>query len=258
MPEKQPYPDDLDKRFASCAHDLARKKLEEALVRQPNQLLPQKTLLERYTKELSQEFTSYKARQVRGASKLAFALEELAKEQPELFSADVIEGINRIGNLSSLAAKDEQTIITRLENGSTLQEIAQVSDEVIETLYQAAKRLYDKKLYDDAADIFGFVIGLNPSNYAIWLGLANAQYMLGNFQEAIIALENVCKATPNDPACHLTASRCYAELGQLDKAIVALELSLAAIKESQVCLDWKSGIEQEKMHLQQMLHSIRD
>lgn len=254
MPEKASSPDELDKEFEIAALELAQKKADEAQVKQPNQLLPQKTLLDRYKKEFKSEFAAYRATQVRGASKLALALQDLASERPELFTDKVVEGIDRIAGLSDLIAKDEKAVTEQLNNGVSLQELAKVDDEVIETLYQAAKRLYEKNLFEDAADVFEFLIGLNSSNYAFWLGLANAEYQQRRFNKALQALYNVCRATPNDPACHLTASRCYVEIGQIDKAIEALDLSLAAIKESQECIDWKEGIEQEKQHLQQMLH----
>jgi len=251
IPEKAA--DKLDKAFELQADTLAQKKVDEALVLHPNQLISPKTLLERYKKEIQGEFSAYRAGQIVGASKLALALQALASEMPELFTNKVVAGIDRIAGLSDYIAKHEKAVTEQLNNGTSLQEIAKVDDTVMDILYQAAKRLYDKALFADAADVFGFLTGFAPSNYIYWLGLANAEYQQRRFHEALQALHNVCSAIPNDPACHLTASRCYVEIGQIDKAVEALELSLVAIRESQECMDWKEGIEQEKQHLQQML-----
>ncbi len=253
VPEKDEFQEKIDKEFDRLANEFADKKVEEALYLQPSQLLHKEALFQRYKKEMEQEFQSFKAGQANGVSKLALSLQELAKEKPELFSENVIEGITRISQLSDMIAQDEQAYEEQMSRGVTLQEFVGVDDAVIETLYQAGKRLYDKQLFDDAADAFGFLTLLDPDNYAFWLALGNAEYERKHFKEALSAYSTICRAIPDDPACHLSVSRCYMKIGEIDKAITALDLCLSAIEKSNEYVAWKEDLVQEKRKLQQML-----
>lgn len=240
--------DVIDQEFHDIAHSLADTLAEEE-AHKPNQVLPKKALQERYQQELEQEFSAYRKRLQNGVAKIVESLLALSKDTPDIFSQDVVDGLLRISGLSELIAKDEQGFIDQLFSGTSLQELAVVSDAVADKLYQGAKHLYEQKLYDDAADAFCFLASLNPKTFAFWLGLGNSEFCRKCYDKALWALAFACEADPTDPACHLISSRCYVELGEIDEAISSIDLALYVIEGRDAFKEWKPQLEAEKKRL---------
>lgn len=242
-----PPPDKLELEFQAAALELAQKKAEDELMR-PNQLLSKNMLIERFQKELEEAFLAKRKEQNHGATLLAASLEEIKKENPELFSDAVNEQISRLASLSEFIEKNEETFTKQLEEGGTLQDLVQVDQATMDILYLAARRLIDLKLFDDAADAFRFLIGLNPKKYVYWLGLAETEYRRKHFKEALEAFLLISEANPQDPTPLLAACRCCKETGQLDLALQLLDRAEAAKPEL------RDTIKQERAHLMQIAH----
>lgn len=241
---------DFDKEFLDACSELAATKVTEELLMHPNSVLSQKALLERYQQEMLEELSTYKKRQKNGANKLIESLCELAKGQPELFTPEVIDGIERIGALSERIAADDKAFCDHILKGGTIQEFAGVDNKTMDCLYQGAKRLYELQLLEDAADAFLFLTGLNPDAHVFWLGLANAEFHRKNYKEALSAYDKVIERNPFDPSFHMALCECYEALGEKDKALRAVDLALAAIQNNPEFADWKQGLEEEKLRLQ--------
>lgn len=239
-------PDKIDLEFQEAARLLAKKKADEEMYK-PNQLLPKNALVQRYQKELEQEFATNRKERQHGARVLAGSLDELKKEASDLFSEHVIAGIKQIARLSETITEDEQKFVAHLAQGGTLQELAQVDDTTMETLYLAAKRLFDLRLYDDAADAFKFLCALNPKKYLFWHGLAYAEYLQTHYNEALKAFSLVCAAHRADIPSQVAFSRCYEETSQPDKALELLE---QALKQPEAA-SWTDALRQEILRLKQ-------
>lgn len=232
--------DSLDAEFQLHAQETAQKRAEELLII-PNQLLSKQALVERCKQELIEEFATYRKRQSRGVECLTKALTELSQERPQLFTGKVIEDIN------SIAALSEQEIV----EGVTLQELAHVDDTSMGVLYQAAKRIFEQKRFDDAADIFSFLMGLNRNTFAFCIGLANAEYQRKAYKEALSLYSYMCKAWPNNPVCYLSASHCHKALNEPDQAIAVLENARTAIAGHPDLQKWRSIFSEELMAIKQ-------
>ncbi len=256
VPKEQPkpQPDTIDLEFQKAAAEVASSRAEEDLLKSGNTLLPKNALLQRYQKELEQEFATYRKRQEHGALVLNQSLEELAKTAPDLFSDTVVAGITLISGLSELIAENREKFASHLSTGGSLQEFAGVDDATMDTLYLAAKLLYEKSLFNDAADAFAFLCGLNPKKYVFWLGLGFSEFHCKHYQEAVNAFLVIKDATPEDPSLPLTLSSCYVELGLLYKALEALDFTLLAIEGKEEYSDWIDVVKQEKMRLTQIQH----
>lgn len=241
IPKEQP--DNIDLEFQEAARRIAKKKADEEVY--TNKLLPMHALIERYQKELEQEFTTNRKERQHGAEVLAQSLEALKKETPDLFSEAVIAGIKRIAKLSESIAQDEQKFVALLAEGGTLQELAQVDDITMQTLTLGAKRLFDTRLYDDAADAFKFLTGINPKKYIFWHGLAHAEYMRTRYNEALNAFLVVSTANQLDSSSQLALSRCYEETNQPNKALEVVEQALAQVESA----DWTDILRKECLRL---------
>lgn len=174
----------------------------------PNQILPKKVLFERFLKELQEEFANYRKQQTAGATALSQSLKSIQEESPSACTDEIIQEIN---NLSSILEQDKTTLSTHLEAGNTLQDLAKISDEAMELLFLAAKRLFNNGQYEESRDAFAFLTSLNHTKYLFWLGLGYSEYRLQNFQKALDALTLACEANPDDALSKSTLSRCYME-----------------------------------------------
>ncbi len=243
----------LDKEFQEAAFDLAGIIADEEALK-PNQLLPKKVLQLRYQKQIEEEFAAYKKRLENGASKLVRSLIELSNDNPDIFSQELVDGINRIAGLSDIIAKDEEGFSEQISSGISLQELAHVSDGVIDKLYLGAKRLFDQKVFDDSADAFLFLTSINAKKHAFWLGLGSSEYGRKHYEEALNAYAFASETNMSDPNCHIMSYRCYEELGQIDNAINSLDSALCVIEGQSEYADWKSVIQSEKQRLNKLLN----
>lgn len=242
------HPDSIDEEFRQYAEEMAIKKADEALLA-PNQLLSRSALIERYKGELLKEFQAFRKSQTHGAELLKSALEELGTTSPELFSDQVCSDIDRISNIQELISQDEQYYKECMTKGMTLQEFAQVDNATMDLLYKAAKELIVKKRYDDAADVFSFLVGLNGNNFAFYLGLAVSEFQRMRYKEALTHYSFICQAWPESGNGYLGASRCYKALHDIDSAIKVLDEGLNALTGHPEHQKWKALFTEEKVSL---------
>lgn len=221
-------PDKLDEEFGQYAEEIAIKRAEEELL-VPNQLLSKSTLIERCKEALLKEFQTFRKSQTCGANLIKCALEELGITNPELFTDQVCGNIDRIANLQDLIAQDEKYYKDCMAKGMTLQAFAEVDDATMDVLYKAAKELLKQKRYDDAADVFSFLVGINRTTFAFWLGLAVSEFQRARYKEALALYSYICQAWPESADAYLAASRCYKALNDPVKAVRVLDDGLAAL-----------------------------
>lgn len=246
-----PQPDgDFDKDFLDACRELAATKVAEELLVHPNSLLPPQALLARYQQNMLDEMSTYKKRQKKGASFLSQSLSELAVEQPELFTQEVIDGIARISSLSDRIAVEEKQFNEHVLSGGTIQEFAGVDDTTINCLYQGAKRLYEQDFLESAADAFLFLTGLNPDMDVFWLGLGNAEFYRKNYPQAVTAYSKAIEINPFNPSSHMALSECYETMGEKDKALNTVVLALTTIQDNPEYDDFRQGLEEEKLRLE--------
>lgn len=242
--------DAIDLGFQKTAKERAVAMADEELLK-AGQILSQKALQERYENELMQEFATFRAHLKNGASKIIESLQELSVENPDLLADDVTTAFEHISGLAEIIEKDEAAFSSQ---DTSLQELAHVSNQTMDKLYQAARSLYQKAYYEDARDAFLFLTNITPQNHAFWLGLANCLYCLKRYEEALQAYACASSANPGDPASYFYTSRCYKELGEIDNAIEALDFAFEAVEANDEFTDWKPSLTQEKIRLAAMHH----
>ncbi|MCE5295460.1 MAG: hypothetical protein LLF94_12735 [Chlamydiales bacterium] len=236
-------PHSIDTEYLEVATAIASEKAAEELLIHPNGLLNQKELFERYKSQMEQEFATYKARQKNGAQKLSFSLQDLITTNPELFSDAILREIAKLETLEALISKDETAFEAHISQAGNLQELSDIDDSVLNRLYLAAKRLYDQKAYDDAADAFFFLTAINPLLIVFWIGLANSEFHRKSYKEALLAYERVAEVISQEPAIYLAMCQTYEALGSKANALQILDTAL------ELC-DQTEELEQEKLRLE--------
>ncbi len=243
--------DGLESDYLEACSQLIATKVADELIAHPNSVLPEKALVERYQQEIKDQFAAYRRRQKNGAQVLSDSLEELSKENPELFTDEVLDALERIATLHEKVAQDKKAFSDHIAKGGSIQEFANVDNTTMDCLYQGARRLYLHNEFSAAGDAFLFLTGINPDTYVFWLGLANSDFELKNYNEALSSYEKVIEKNPLDPSYHIALSQCYEALGQKDRAINTIHLALESLKDQPDFAVWKPGLEEEKIRLQQ-------
>lgn len=192
-----------------------------------------------------------KSRLEKGAAELIKAVEDLSKLRPYLIADTLVDDMKNFVtfSLSLFQKKEAEEYFQGLQQEKTLQEICHISDATIESLYQAAKYLYDTEHYEEAANAFAVMTVLNGKRYTFWLALGNAEYVCRRYEPALLAYAMATLLNPLELTCHLQSCRCYEALQQTDNAINALELALLAIGDDRAQFAMKEKIIQHKRSL---------
>lgn len=101
-----------------------------------------------------------------------------------------------------------------------------MSDAMVEGFYGQAYRLYNTGKYAQAAEMFRFLVMVNPMEPKYAMGLAASFHMLKHYQQAITAYTMCGVIDPDSPIPHYHASDCYIQLKDQMSAIIALEMAI--------------------------------
>lgn len=105
-----------------------------------------------------------------------------------------------------------------VSEGKSFQEIFGYSDLTMEKFYSAARALFERQLYDEAAEAFYFLTTMNPYVHNFWLGLGMAEQMSNKFQEAILAYSMAVMTDSLSPLPHYHMGTCYHVLGDKEQS----------------------------------------
>jgi type III secretion system low calcium response chaperone LcrH/SycD len=113
-----------------------------------------------------------------------------------------------------------------LEEGRTLQEIAEFSDEAMNKFYEAAYQLLEGQKYLDAGNAFLFLVTLNPYHYEYWIGLGMAAQYCHDYEGAIDAYEMAAICHVDDPLPYFYLAKCLFANHDRDSTLQALEMTI--------------------------------
>lgn len=115
------------------------------------------------------------------------------------------------------------------EVGSFSSDIKIHCEREISDLYSAAYSAYIRADYDEATDLFTYLLWQNPHEPLFWKGLASARQMGKSPELALKAWATVCllDETGREEA-HYHAAECLIDLGKIEGAIEAL--TVAAVR----------------------------
>jgi type III secretion system low calcium response chaperone LcrH/SycD len=122
--------------------------------------------------------------------------------------------------------QDPEYFGQQIQEGKSLQEILEFSDEKLEIFYQQASRLYQKNRFKESIEAFTFLTTLNPFVANFWLGLGMSEQRLEEYSDALLAFAMAMMADPASPLPHYQTALCYRAMGEKESALGALELAL--------------------------------
>jgi len=120
-----------------------------------------------------------------------------------------------------------------LLKSETLQRAFAVSDQEMESLYEEAYAFYEQNKFVQAADLFRWLVLLNPYVERSWMGLAACQQLLKLYENALKAYAIATLLDKNDPLPHFHAFECYVALNDHVEALKALDAAYQCAKKHQ-------------------------
>jgi tetratricopeptide (TPR) repeat protein len=244
----QLYSDMFNKGFGDMAAAVADVLADEE-AKKPNQILSKKAYRDRFEIQILQEMQTFKTRIENGSFQIMQKLIELSSQDKEMFSEVVVDDLTKLVGLANIVASKKEEFFEQLSQEKTLLQIAHVSNQTFEKMYQAAKQLYTEKQFQESADAFGLLTVINPASYSCWLGLGNSEFFLNHYEQALFAYAFCCKVNPSEPTCHIFSSQCYEQIKEIDNAINAIDLALFVISNNPEHKGFKPELEAEKQRL---------
>lgn len=144
---------------------------------------------------------------------------------------------------------DEEWLKKEIAKGKSAQQILQIPDEEIDSLYEVACYFFAKEKFQDAARIYLFLVTLNPRIQEFWLGLAMATQMCGDYENALEAYEMAGLDEITSPVPYFYLGKCLLALKDIENAVFAFELAIELSSNDEEF----DGIKEESLEI---LHSL--
>lgn len=142
-------------------------------------------------------------------------------QQPDIdaeATTDVLASLSE----SKLLAVEELAKKCLIE-GATLADVRGYTEDEMEAVYNFAHNAYRQRKYEEARQLFQFLVENDHAESRFWMGLAASYHMSGSYDQAVTAygMAAVLDATNPRPAFH--AGECYIAMKDSKNARKALD-----------------------------------
>ena len=111
---------------------------------------------------------------------------------------------------------------THLTQGGTLGDLRGLTAKEYEAMFLVGHTLYGQKRYEDAEQVFAFLVMNNPYDRRFAQALGSAKQMLGQYADAIGYYSIASMFEMTDPVPTFHTAECLAALGKPEDALDAL------------------------------------
>lgn len=136
------------------------------------------------------------------------------------------EALDPDENRAASKAFDELTG-KMLKEGQTPQKTMGMSQNIMESMYAQAYRLYHTGKYFEATHLFRILIMMNAMEPKYLLGLAACFHMMKEYENAIQTYSLCGTLEPESPIPHYHSSDCFIQMNNYFSAMVSLEMTIA-------------------------------
>ncbi len=121
----------------------------------------------------------------------------------------------------------EEALKKMCDEGASLSEAMEISNDVLEGMYDQAYRYYNMGQYKKAHPIFSFLFLMNYKDSRFVMGLGACAHMMQNYPEAIQAYECASLQNLTDPVPLYHAVDCYINLDDHPNTVKNLKKIIA-------------------------------
>ena len=119
---------------------------------------------------------------------------------------------------SLLSPKSFTRAILKVVSGTSWREALSLPQEDLSILYHAARNLFDRGSFAEAADAFTFLSWFDAGQIDFWMALGHSCFHVGSYKRAIAAYGVAAHSIPQDPWPHIHSAVCYEAIGDTDLA----------------------------------------
>jgi len=206
--ELSPSEEDFIVTLESQADELINQFLEEnpPLIQQ-NSLISSEQQLERERLKLKETFNLREiAHHIKNAQKLL---------------QDYHIAIETVPNKDIQDLKDSE---------QSLQVMLGIPDEKIQEIYHLGTELFEKKFFQEAADIFFYITQLNPFYANVWIAIGLCFQKMEKYQQAIGSFETSILLDMHQPDAYIYCIECYNAIKDKDNATAMKNMLLPIIE----------------------------
>ena len=187
---------------------------------------PQEPSLEEECNVMEQKLLTIYRKMELGMHRLVDLLRDPAVLQLIGSQPHIVQALGQMVTVATVITKQMQPSLQLMARGKTLQEILEVSDETLRSLYTLSRYLYEHQFYEEACGAFYLLSLLNPSYSTFWMGLGNCEYILQRYQEALSAYVFASQVDPADSLSRtFLRRRCHLSLGNLAAATASISIA---------------------------------
>lgn len=207
-------------------------------------LIPLEQLKNKFKLTFEENITQFLEKAVLGLSAIEEAATLLYKSNPEGYSENSFNQINGLkDNFPLLGITKSKALSPR--------EICGLSTDAVKLLNDCAAYYYENKNYVNASPVYMILTHIESDNYGNWLGFANSEFFLNNFERAKNIYQCALQVNSADPFCHLYLSSCYRELGQGAEALKCIDDALNIIRSNPSFSDLEADVKKLKKSIKQ-------
>ena len=118
-----------------------------------------------------------------------------------------------------------------LEAGGTMAAWGEVDPAMMDGMYTLGRYFYEHDDYDNAGQLFAWIVGMDPYNRDFTFSLGATRQMQGRYEDALEWLATSLAFDITDPAPAFHMAQCLLKLGKGAEAREMLEISLNYAKE---------------------------
>ncbi len=236
----------LQETVNTCSENLAQKYFESTYIPNEHDLESPEIKQNRFKNDFRTMFNTFKEKNTKGWNLLLDEMEHMQTPQREKVIQSVNLPLERLKEIADLNKMSEEV---NGDEQKAFYQILDLSDDSMKALYEAAKSLFEKGRFTDAADAFYTIVSLNKNDYKGWFGLALSKKLENlDIQTAIDAFSfaEELDATAPEPLIHL--ADCYSMLGDHTEAKKSLEAAKELMLErdnSEDLVNWSKQVEQK-------------
>lgn len=204
----------------------ALEKIATHLQRHHRQdLFAQLPQLEEKTNDLEKRALLIFKKIEKGMRLMIEVLPEIISHHRPLESQKIVQSLSDMITIASIIVQDAKPSLDLMKQGKSMQEALSINEETLNSLYLAAKYIYDQQQYEEASSAFCLLSLLNPGRLTFWLGLGNSEFFLGRYQEALLAYGFASQIDDTAALPHILSAKSHIALENYPAARLSISLA---------------------------------
>lgn len=234
----------LQETVNTCSDRLAEKYFESTYIPSDHDLESPEIKRNRIKNDFKTMFDTFKEKNKKGWDLLTEEMEQMQAPQRE----KVIQSVNPpLDRLKEIANFNQMSDEVNSEEQKAWFQILGLSEASMKALYEAAKSLFEKERYTDAANAFYTLVSMNKNDYKGWFGFALSKKIENlETQTAIDAFTFAKELDPTAPEPLIHLAECHSMLGddvEAGKLLVAAKELMAERENSEELISWSKQVE---------------